>query len=458
MNFSFKYRLWIFLSWLSLALLGLIFHEAWRDEAQAWLVARSSHHLSELLYRASIEASGPIYYLIIWPFAQIWPDTFPASIQIISFLGTFLAAFWWVFRIQEISKIIRIAGIFSLFFIYEYSAISRLYGWGLFFIFLGFDLKQRGKNIGCQLVYGLALLTQFTIAIAAAILFFSSIYNSNNNFKEILKKAWLFVLIGFISVTHAIWGRGMHPWIKPDYTDSLKLLDSIGNTISSPFLPNYNPTGFLGILAIIFIFMIYDNKKRFIFFIGICLFSYVFLFIYRGYPSPRHAGALFFVWLLLINQNINWKSSKILSLGIATIALFSFTQGVLRIFKEIRFNFSDSQQVAKKIIQTRCDSLELVIFSYDNYKASSVTAQLNTNLWTVDGRVGCPFYEGECKIYSIKSNDQFPDCSTLDCFYIGPKGQSLPSEFSNLNFKEIYSTQETTMSDENFTLSHIPCN
>lgn len=51
-------------------IITIIFHEKWRDEAQAWLLARDLN-INDLINQMSYEGHPPLWHLILMPFAKL---------------------------------------------------------------------------------------------------------------------------------------------------------------------------------------------------------------------------------------------------------------------------------------------------------------------------------------------------------------------------------------------------
>ena len=61
----------VFLLYAGLTFSLLFFHENWRDEAQAWLIARDCT-IPELIDEMKYEGHFLVWYLILMPFALVY--------------------------------------------------------------------------------------------------------------------------------------------------------------------------------------------------------------------------------------------------------------------------------------------------------------------------------------------------------------------------------------------------
>jgi len=101
----------------------IFFHEAWRDEAQQWLIARDLN-VKELVNHLKYEGHFILWYLILMPFAKLG---FPYITQnIISWL--FVVVAMGIFMIKApLKNHIKILTLFLYGNLYLFPIISRCY-------------------------------------------------------------------------------------------------------------------------------------------------------------------------------------------------------------------------------------------------------------------------------------------------------------------------------------------
>ena len=110
---------------------GAAHHEMWRDEIQAWLLARDSTSVFDLLANMKYEGHPPLWHLCLMPLTRITHS--PIIMQVFHlliaattvFLFTRYAPFHWI------HKFLFAFGYFAL---YEYAIIARNYALGLLLI------------------------------------------------------------------------------------------------------------------------------------------------------------------------------------------------------------------------------------------------------------------------------------------------------------------------------------
>lgn len=113
----------VFLLYAGISFSLLFFHENWRDEAQAWLLARDCS-IPELLDAMKYEGHFLLWYFILMPFAK---SGFPyVTTNIISWLITCLSV-WLILRKAPFAFDKRVLLIFTFPLLYLYPVISRCY-------------------------------------------------------------------------------------------------------------------------------------------------------------------------------------------------------------------------------------------------------------------------------------------------------------------------------------------
>lgn len=107
-------------------------HEPWRDEADTWLMVRECT-LSQVFQRMPYAGTPGLWYLILWPFAQMG---FPyITINIVSALFG-IASIALLMLFSPFGFLTNSLIAFSYLFSYEYPVVARSYQVSIFLIFL----------------------------------------------------------------------------------------------------------------------------------------------------------------------------------------------------------------------------------------------------------------------------------------------------------------------------------
>ena len=107
---------------------GAFHHEMWRDEIQAWLLARDSTGPIDLLRNMKYEGHPPLWHLLLMPITRLTHA--PATMQVMHLL----IAATTVFLFAEYSPFTTLQKLlfpFGYFVIYEYGIVCRNYGLGV---------------------------------------------------------------------------------------------------------------------------------------------------------------------------------------------------------------------------------------------------------------------------------------------------------------------------------------
>ena len=110
---------------------GLAHHEMWRDELQAWLLARDSADPADLLANLKYEGHPALWYLLLMPLTRLTasPVAMQALHLVIASATVFLVA-----RFAPFTRLQSALFAFGYFPLYEYGVISRAYALSLLLV------------------------------------------------------------------------------------------------------------------------------------------------------------------------------------------------------------------------------------------------------------------------------------------------------------------------------------
>lgn len=111
------------LAYVGVNLFLLSRHENWRDEAQAWQIAKNLG-LGGLFAQLRYEGHPCLWYLILMPFAKLG---MPFSCMGLISLAFMSVAAWLVLKKAPFSWPVKLVLVFGSFFVYYYPVISRSY-------------------------------------------------------------------------------------------------------------------------------------------------------------------------------------------------------------------------------------------------------------------------------------------------------------------------------------------
>ena len=120
--------------YFALSLWGILNHELWLDEAQHFLIARDSDSISAIAGNMKYDGHVPLWNYILYFITHYVSDS-PLAMQLVHLL-IINAAILLFLRHAPFSWALKLSIVFSYYFLFEYSLISRNYALGLVLLFL----------------------------------------------------------------------------------------------------------------------------------------------------------------------------------------------------------------------------------------------------------------------------------------------------------------------------------
>ena len=134
----------------------LYHHEMWRDEVQAWMLARDSTGPLDLFRNMEYETTPMLWHLLLMLVTRLTSS--PAGMQILHWAIASTAVFV-VARYAPFSPLQKILFAFGYFPLYEYGVMSRNYALGLLFIVVTCALLQQRHQRPLWLALVLVLMS-----------------------------------------------------------------------------------------------------------------------------------------------------------------------------------------------------------------------------------------------------------------------------------------------------------
>ncbi|MEM6751422.1 MAG: hypothetical protein AAF630_00305 [Cyanobacteria bacterium P01_C01_bin.38] len=150
----------IILAFFILSFIGILNHEMWRDETQAWLIARDASTLTDLYENLKYEGHPGLWHLCLFFIAKFTHN--PFAMQFFHILIS-TASVWIFVKLSPFNIVEKTLFAFSYFSLFEYNLISRNYNLGLLLIFLFCYLFTRKSRNLIGLFSVLALLANVNI-------------------------------------------------------------------------------------------------------------------------------------------------------------------------------------------------------------------------------------------------------------------------------------------------------
>ena len=193
------YSLWLTI-YLGVLIFGIFQHEFWMDESHHWLIARDSNSISELVKNYEYDGHPLIWVILMWFISQ-----FTANIIFIKLLHVVIATITaGVFLFHApFKKGWKILFLFSYYFVFEYSIISRNYGISILFLLLFSVAYSKNKSSMWPLIFlGLAANSHLFAFILSLPLFLKLLFEQKQ-INYIKKTSLIYlplIIIAFFSI------------------------------------------------------------------------------------------------------------------------------------------------------------------------------------------------------------------------------------------------------------------
>ena len=266
------YAFGVTLLFLAVSGFTAVHHEMWRDEIQAWLLARDSADVFELFASLKYEGHPGLWHLFLMPLTRLTAS--PVVMQAFHLLIAGGTVYLFV-RYAPFTRLQKFLFSFGYFPLYEYAVIARNYALGLLLITLVCVLfkerYQRPLGIGCVLfllahtsVYGSIVTIAIGGVFFCEFLWFralgaawqtpptrkkkkSTAERDVQPTVDVGRRVWFgFALIGLGIFTAVVQlnppsDASNYYWVSWNYFD-LDGLPEVMNNVSRAFLPIPSPT------------------------------------------------------------------------------------------------------------------------------------------------------------------------------------------------------------------------
>jgi tetratricopeptide (TPR) repeat protein len=131
---------WLVFIFAGLSLIGVLHHEMWRDELQAWTQARDSSSLGDLWQNMRTEPHPMLWHTLLFFLTRITRN--PVAMQYLHWLIAVASVYVFV-RFSPFTMLQKTLFSFGYYPLFEYCQIARNYSLGMLLLFLFCVLMQR---------------------------------------------------------------------------------------------------------------------------------------------------------------------------------------------------------------------------------------------------------------------------------------------------------------------------
>ncbi|MBP7088469.1 MAG: hypothetical protein KBB01_04135 [Candidatus Omnitrophica bacterium] len=159
-----------FLLFIGIAVINISFHEMWRDELQALMIAGESYSFSELFTNTNFEYSPLLWHACLYLLRNLPNPILVLKILNLIIVATTIYVFLKFSPFTKLQKLLFSLGYFPL---YEYGTISRNHSLNILFIFLFcvfFKPKQKNYLLISLILFLLCQVNLLSLVIAAILI------------------------------------------------------------------------------------------------------------------------------------------------------------------------------------------------------------------------------------------------------------------------------------------------
>lgn len=363
-----KVKIMIFCIYAVLTFALLLLHEDWRDEAQAWLIARDLNPI-EMVKQMKYEGHFLLWYFILMPFAKLG---FPyITTNIISWLITCLAA-WLILDKAPFEIHKKTLFIFTFPMLYLFPVISRCYCLIPLAVVLMAMFYENRKKKPIRYILAIIFLMNTHIIMLGMVgillldFYIEQFQARKSNTKEENKK-WIIsiiisIVLGILSILPLFGSVSTNQLIRDvDGSFLYKIVDMFLKEPIKMLFNNYYTCNLslIAIFAVVFLMGEVVRYRKYALEIGFSLlWQYgIFTFVYAAVSLQRSATGIFilffFYWIQKDKKpdNTNTALKKGMDIALIFLVIFNICAGLKYICKDIKGNYSAAYQVGEYICE-----------------------------------------------------------------------------------------------------------
>ena len=345
----------------------LFFHELWKDEWQAWLVARDMS-IGKMLAFLNYEGHPSLWYLYLMPFT-LMSEYFNEEILLQgahSLLGA--SVYFLIFRRFSMPFPMRILVAASYFLGFEYIIVNR--GYVLLILLSMVAMLSLKSSRKIPFAISLFLLCQtevYGVFFAAALLVYYILNKSDETDSLFLSvsKARLEIsafLFGIIAFVLTVYPRGHsddfgRAYIGQDYNIS-KFFDAFyGMFANTFFIGAVEDVGISGstklgcclsvLVFAVFLFIFYRNKALLITYLIMVVMMLTFTSLIYGGGLRQYGNFLVFMICLLELDSDQWKCHKLKSGMFVLLFVFPLIYNAAGLWQDAKYPYSNAKEAGQ---------------------------------------------------------------------------------------------------------------
>ena len=398
---------------LSIAIIvfKLSFHELWKDEWQAWLVARDLG-LGNMLSFLNYEGHPSLWYLYLkaWTF-------FPIQEHILLQIAhgiLVIITFYYLFIRISLPSSWKVLISLSYFVVFEYGVINRGYILVILLSLISLDMIIRG-NRSWMLGFVILLLCQteaYGVIIAAAITAYL-LLNSEGKKLMFDKNILLWSITGFLLFVLTVFPRGNDDDFTRAYNQQSLSTEVIHESIQGHLANVFaigliedtasNGVSLIGfilsliILSILIWVFMRDRRSFLTMIFGLLSFILFGVVIFSGGVRQWGMVYLLFILMLILSHynNSNWSFSRYALVVLLMIS--PMIHGVRALITDVQIPFSNAQKMGLFIKEKVPDNVPVVVIN--KFETAPVGAYADRPLYELPSGEKFTYFKWLEKVY-----------------------------------------------------------
>jgi hypothetical protein len=309
-------------------------HEPWRDEADAWLIARDAS-LPEL-FRMVGNGSPVLWYLLLLPFARLGLPygTMHALHLAVAWAG---AALW--LRYAPFPRATRALVAFSYFVLCEYAVVARNYAVGMLLLFAVAALWRRRFERPFAFAAVVALLANANtpslfVAAAVGALFAWDVRGlpAGEARRAALLAAGAMLAGGLAAVAQLLPGAGaqLPGWSTIRHPHVPAMVLALFFVTPSPLAALIGDVRWLALATLAAFLAAWLTRPRILFLVLAPAALMLYVFVFKWASGPRHVGLLFLLLVFgLWVERLEPAPARAWARGAGRVGLVLFTLGLV---------------------------------------------------------------------------------------------------------------------------------
>lgn len=407
-----NYILWIIIS-VGLVIYKLCYHELWKDEWQAWLVARDQG-ISEMLSFLNYEGHPSLWYLYL----KIW-TVFPGNQELLIQLAhgvLLIVTLYFLFVRIKLPTIWKILISLSYFIVFEYGIINRGYIWVVLLSLIAADFITQNKY-DWKLGLTLLLLCQteaYGVIIAAAITFYIILTTPWKLFKTKGSKGIaIWAIVGFLLFVITVYPRGNEDDFSRAYNQQSLTVQVIHESIQGHLANVFaigliddtasNGVSVIGFILSILLFFILvyiflrDKRSMISFCFGLFGFAAFGILIFSG--GVRQWGMVYILFVVMLALSHHHKSHWNIyrSLLITLLMIAPVVHGIKALVTDAQIPFSNAKEVGLFIKEKVPNNVPVV--AINKFETAPVGAYAGRSFYELPSGESFTYFKWLEKVY-----------------------------------------------------------